>query len=107
MYRIERLGGRYIVTGDENSEPGQAHDLNAPGLPDLATVLARYGGPLSPVDTLYGSSVYDSMDEQHVYRVYRSQAGLLVRKLPLLELARAVGGITIAIDTACDPQTHL
>ena len=101
MYRIERLGGRYLVTSEEDSNARLTHDLSISGLPDLTAVLARYGGPLSPVDTLYGSSVYDRMDERHVFRVYRGQAGLLVRKHLLPVKPENSQGITIPINTAC------
>lgn len=63
--------------------------------------MGRYPGRLSPVDTLYGSSVYDRMDEHYVYRVYRGQSGLLVRKQPRLAEAGAAGGFTIPINTQC------
>ena len=101
MYRIERLGGRYRAVGDENTEPHQAHALHSSELPDLTEILGRYRGRLSPVDTLYGSSVYESMDERYIYRVYRGQSGLLVRKQLKDGNAATGGGITISIDTAC------
>jgi hypothetical protein len=41
------------------------------------------------------------MDEQHVYRVYRGQSGLLVRKMPRQAEAGAAGGFTIPINTQC------
>ena len=101
IYRIERLGSRYFTVVDELGEPLSVHDLHNAELPDLTEIMGRYPGRLSPVDTLYGSSVYDRMDEQHVYRVYRGQSGLLVRKLPRLAEAGAAGGFTIPINTQC------
>jgi hypothetical protein len=80
------------------------HALHSSDLPDLTVLLDRYGGRLSPVETLYGSSVYDFMDEYHVYRVYRGQSGLLVRKQPLHDSSGQAHGFTIDIDTACDQQ---
>ena len=105
MYRIERLGGRYRDVADENAGQHHVHDLHNADLPDLTVLLNRYGGRWSPVDTLYGSSVYDGMDERHVYRVYRGQSGLLVRKQPLLDSA-ASGGFTIPINTACGDRQN-
>ena len=104
MYRIERLGGRYREVGDENTAPHMAHALHDSRLPDLTEIMGQYGGRFSPVDTLYGSSVYEVMDEQHVYRVYRGQSGLLVRKAPLVGVTGAITGFTIPINTACKAE---
>lgn len=106
LYRIERLGGRYQAIEQENSARQQAHRLIPEQPLDLPAVLARYEGVLSPVDTLYGSSVYDSMDEQVLFRVYRGQSGLLVRRLP--ETGNLAGaGLTIDIHKPCEPETGL
>lgn len=104
MVRIERLSGRYQDVTDDNTGQHHAHALHSTDLPDLTVMLDRYGGRWSPVDTLYGSSVYDSMDERSVYRIYRGQSGLLVRKQPLFDSAAHGGGFTIPIDTACDTR---
>ena len=80
MYRIERLGGRYREVAAENASLPQVHALHDRSGIDLPGLLARYEGPFSPVDTLYGSSVYHDMDPAYIYRVYRGQSGLLVRK---------------------------
>jgi hypothetical protein len=97
LYRMERLGGRYNDVTQENRAPPRAFTLNPDPQPDLPAVLARFPGILSPVDTLYGSSVYADMQPGFLYRVYRSQSGLLVRKIPLPDS----GGITIDIRRAC------
>ena len=104
MYRIERLGGRYLDIGQENSAPHEAHALQAK-LPDLTGVLTRYGGRLSPIDTLFGSSVYELMDERHVYRVYRGQSGLLVRKQLRTAPDGSAGGFTIPINIGCQEKS--
>ncbi|MDH3979446.1 MAG: hypothetical protein OEU91_02925 [Gammaproteobacteria bacterium] len=106
LYRIERLGGRYLALGQENAGPHRAHSLSPAQRVDLPAVLARYDGALSPVDTLYGSSVYDSMDENVLYRVYRGQSGLLVRRVPEPAI-QAAGGLTIDINRACEREFGL
>jgi len=68
---------------------------------DLTAVIAGYQGMLTPVDTLYGSSVYASMDEATVYRVFRGQSGLFVRKIASLGGNDASHGLTIGINAAC------
>lgn len=97
LYRMERLGGRYDDVAQENRAPHRAFALNPDPQPDLPAVLARFPGILSPVDTLYGSSVYADMQAGFLYRVYRGQSGLLVRKFP----EPAARGITIDIRREC------
>lgn len=99
MYRIERLGGRYASLAQENDSVHLAHELHDAERIDLPAILARYRGGISPVDTLFGSSVYEAMSEGQLYRVYRGQSGLLVRKAPLTD--SAARAITIDISTAC------
>jgi hypothetical protein len=101
LYRIERLGGRYRDVDRENSEAHEAHTLHPQGGVDLVAALASYGGRFSPVDTLYGSSVYEDMNPHYLYRVYRSQSGLLVRKAARSG-ARSAGDVTtIEINRSC------
>jgi hypothetical protein len=101
LYRIERLGGRYHDIHRENTEPQLAYELHPGDGIDLVAVMANYTGGFSPVDTLYGSSVYGEMDAAYVYRVYRSQSGLLVRKLMPPQTLDAGGVLTIEIERAC------
>jgi len=107
MYRIERLGGRYAALAEENTGQHLAHELHAAEMVDLPAILSRYSGAFSPVDTLYGSSVYDTMSAGQLYRVYRGQSGLLVRKIPLAGAASPAGGITIELNKACSAQHGL
>ena len=80
MYRLERLTGRYRDIADENSLRHQAYEVSPrPGV-DLLKYLERDWKYWSPVDTYFGSSVYESVDPAYEYSVYRSQSGLLVRK---------------------------
>jgi hypothetical protein len=101
MYRIERLGSRYLDIGSENTEQQVSYELR-PAVPvDLTAVFASYHGFLTPVDTLYGSSVYATMDENAIFRVFRGQSGLFVRKSAVLENRDAASGMTIEINAAC------
>jgi hypothetical protein len=101
MYRIERLGSRYLDIQGENTSRQVSYALR-PAVPvDLTAVIAAYHGIFTPVDTLYGSSVYDGMDEAAVYRVFRGQSGLFVRKAGILEEGDAASGLTIEINAAC------
>ena len=101
MYRIERLGGRYLGVQAENVGPHLSHQLFEESGIDLPAILHEYGGRLSLVDTLYGSSVYELMQEGFLYRVYRTQSGLLVRRSARLDSSRLGSGLTIEISKAC------
>ena len=104
MYRIERLGGRYPDVQDENARQHLSYQLYDEGSIDLPAILHGYGGRFSPVDTLYGSSVYDDMQEGFLFRVYRAQSGLLVRKSALVDVTSPGTGLTIEINKACGAQ---
>ena len=101
MYRIERLGGRYRNVDDENAAMPQTYALREDSVIDLAGIMADYEGRLSPVDTLYGSSVYAEMDPAFVYQVYRAQSGLLVRKVAADSSETGSGKLTIEINKSC------
>ncbi|MEN8106992.1 MAG: hypothetical protein ABFS22_03195 [Pseudomonadota bacterium] len=101
LYRIERLGGRYRGVSAENAATAHAYELQADSPVDLAGMLARYKGVISPVDTLYGSSVYADMDPAFIYQVYRGQSGLLVRKVPAADSPASDGTLTIDINRSC------
>ena len=101
MYRIERLGGRYLDVQDENAGPHLSYQLYKEGGIDLPAILQGYGGRFSLVDTLYGSSVYELMQEGFLYRVYRAQSGLLVRSNAQVDTSHYGSGLTIEISKAC------
>lgn len=103
MYRVERLAGRYLDVQDENTRRHLSYELYPEGKLDLIMILDSYNGRLSPVDTLYGSSVYDAMQEDTLYRVYRTQSGLLVRKSEPVDFDST--GLTIEINKACGAET--
>jgi len=101
MYRIERLGGRYSNIDEANSRKPVAYDIGEkPGI-DLTDYLDDKWLSWTPVDTLFGSSVYETIDPAYEYVVFRSQSGLLVRR-HLLESARYEGGqLVIPIKQPC------
>lgn len=107
MYRIERLGGRFSEVTVENARHPTAFGLHTSGLVDLTGPIKAYHGMLSPVDTLYGSSVYDWMEEGYTFRVYRGQSGLLVRKEPSAPDGGTAAGITIDIQPPCSEAPGL
>jgi hypothetical protein len=94
MYRLERLSGRYRSVADENTQKHRAYDISQPAGLDLLSYLERDWKYWSPVDTYFGSSVYESIDPAYEYSVFRSQSGLLVRR-ELLRSAHYEGGALV------------
>ena len=101
MYRVERLSGRYRDVAEENEKRRVAYSLQPAEALNLTSIMERYTGTFSPVDTVYGSSVYDDMDERYIFYVFRGQSGLLVRGIPRHTPASTPSGLTIEIDKAC------
>ncbi len=99
-YRLERLEGRYRRLADERRRPLTRYALSEPSFVDIVD-LADALGPLNVlVDARYGSSTYQSIDPDSVYRIYRSRSGLLSRREPIV---RRAGGVpVIEIRPRCD-----
>jgi len=101
MYRLERLSGRYRSVADENLRQPSAHDIADRPLIDLAQYAGRESGNWMPLDTLFGSSVYETIDPDYRYVVFRSQSGLLVRKEPIQMAHYENGSLVIYIQKNC------
>jgi len=101
MYRLDRLAGRYSSIDDANNRQHVAYDIaDKPGI-DLTDYLDERWLSWTPVDTYFGSSVYEHIDPAYEYTVYRSQSGLLVRK-QLIETAHYEGdSLVIHIERPC------
>ena len=98
-YRLERISGRYRDIDEENRRPHQAYALAGAGAQALIDGWLL-DTALSPLDTEFGSSVYEAMDPDRVYTVYRSQSGLLVRSRPAMPVRQA-GRLVIPIEPDC------
>jgi len=101
MYRLERLSGRYSDVEAENSGRHQAWDIAGKPVVDLAAWLERDWKYWSPVDTSFGSSVYEHIDPDYRYTVYRGQSGLLVRKEPRVAAHYEGDSLVIHIEKDC------
>lgn len=101
MYRLDRLGGRYSNIDEANSRTSVAYDIaGKPGI-DLTDYLDESWLSWTPVDTLFGSSVYETVDPAYEYTVYRSQSGLLVRRQPIETASYQDGSLLIPIQLPC------
>lgn len=100
MYRLDRLEGRYRDAAEQSSRPISAHALPRRTSVDLVAV-AEALGPLNfLLDASYGSSVYREMNPHLVYRVYRTQTGLITRAEPYT-VPPATQTLVIDIDHDC------
>lgn len=101
MYQLERLSGRYRDIKDENTQQHQAWEIgNRPEI-DILRATEKSWLLWSPVDTSYGSSVYEGIDPERVYTVYRSQSGLLVRSESAAPAHYEGGALVIHIEKDC------
>jgi len=100
-YRLDRLSGRYRDVEQENNEPHVAWALSETSLFDPAQLDGGWLARFSPVDTVYGSSVYQAIEPGYEYTVYRGQSGLLVRKSQPATIRRDGDSLVIPIDNPC------
>ena len=101
MYRLERLTGRYKSISDENTNRHQAWHIGKKPEFDLFRYAERDWDYWSPVDTFFGSSVYESINPVWEYTVFRSQSGLLVRKASAAPAHYEEGALVIHIEKDC------
>ena len=102
MYRLERLSGRYLDINDENRQQHQAYRIGDRPKLDLFRYVKKDWKYWTPVDTFFGSSVYETIDPAYEYTVYRSQSGLLVRRQSLAPAHYENGALVIHIEKDCD-----
>ncbi|TCK18671.1 hypothetical protein DFR30_1954 [Thiogranum longum] len=100
-YRLDRLSGRYRDVAQENESPHIAWALSEPSLLESAIAETGWLAGLSPLDTVFGSSVYQPIEPDYEYTVYRGQSGLLVRKQPLALIRRDGDSLVIPIENPC------
>ncbi|VAW73541.1 hypothetical protein MNBD_GAMMA13-373 [hydrothermal vent metagenome] len=101
MYRLNRLSGRYSDIREANNLPHVAHQIGETPAIDLSEYLREGWLKWSPVDTSFGSSVYESIEPAYEYTVYRSQSALLVRKQLIKTVRYESGALVIPIEKLC------
>ncbi|VAW73901.1 hypothetical protein MNBD_GAMMA15-2328 [hydrothermal vent metagenome] len=100
-YRLDRLSGRYSDIEQENTRPHVAWTLSETSSFDPSRLAGSLLEKLSPLDTVFGSSVYQSIEPGYEYTVYKGQGGLLVRKLPSAVIRRSGDSLVIPIKNPC------
>lgn len=102
MYRLDRLSGRYSDINAANSAPHVAYQVGEKPAVDLTDYLREDWKYWSPVDTSFGSSVYEVIDPAYDYAVYRTQSALLVRKELIRPAHYESGALVIQIEKPCE-----
>jgi hypothetical protein len=100
QYRLDRLEGRYLTIADQNSRERLAHDLRPSTTVDLVALANGLGSLNMLVDATYGSSTYQDIDTARLYRVYRTQTGIITRSEPRPQRDPA-SGLAVEISRAC------
>jgi hypothetical protein len=101
LYRIDRLAGRYSRIEDANRQPHIEYRIGEQPLVELTDYLNQDWLGWSPVDTSFGSSVYERIDPDYEYIVFRSQSALLVRKQRSEAARYESGSLVINIEKPC------
>lgn len=84
-YRLTRLTSRYLRASDEIGKPRTVYPLVENEDSPLWGFLYKYGPRLPMVSTVYGNAVFQSSDEEGIFRVYVGTSGFIVRRQPLKE----------------------
>ncbi len=81
-YELDRVGGRYDSTGDEQGKPHTVFPLRPERRIDVFSFVRRHPGVLSPlVDAQYGSGTFVGADRPGRFDVMVSTSGLLIRPM--------------------------
>lgn len=107
MYRLDRFEGRYQDLEEQNRGPTLAYALAPDSALDMVAVAGALGGLNFLLDATYGSSTYSHIDTTRLYRVYRTQTGLITRAEARPQPRDTGGLLSIEITRACDKQPGL
>jgi len=100
-YRLVRLEGRYDAADDENSKPSVAHDLGIDRGADFARLAERLGNINPLFDAAYGSSTFQTIETDRIFRVFKTQTGLITRSELAIDPMLVGEYLDIEIDRAC------
>lgn len=78
-YALSRLEGRYSSTEDANNKQHIVNDIDEGGILEVFSI---FGFNLF-ADISYGTSVYQTININKLYKVYVTTTGLIVRQTPL------------------------
>ena len=81
IYKLDRIGGRYISFEEEKSKPRSLFKLEEPASLDLFKLQEKYPILQKFVDAKYGSASFIEAKDDTNYRLMVSTTGLLIREM--------------------------
>jgi hypothetical protein len=103
-YRLTRIEGRYARIEEQNTRRNLAWALDDEPRLDVVDLASDLGRLNVFVDSTYGSSTFQTIDPEFVYRVYRTQTGLIARQQRLPEDRAAREGLLVEVQSGCGAE---
>lgn len=104
LYRLERLEGRFSDIDEQKRRIPLAHELADRKVMELRPLAEQIGRLNILMDASYGSSVYQTIDPQQIYYLYKTQSGLITRSKPRTVEVSVREMVTIQINKACGQE---
>lgn len=101
LYRLDRLSGRYRKIEDQKTKAKSYHDLATEVVFDAFTDKELQGESSWIVDSQYGSSVYIDIRSDLIYKIYKTEDGLVAKSELRPELEKKEGVLIINIENPC------
>ncbi len=104
LYRLDRLEGRFSDSEEQNRHIPLVHQLGDNNVLKLTKLSEGLGRLNFLMDASYGSSVYQAIDPQQIYYLYKTQSGLITRSKPRTVSVSVREMVTIQINKACGQE---
>lgn len=82
LYRLDRIEGRYQNIEDHNNKPKHAFELGSKTALDIVGIAKALGRFNFLLDAAYGSSTYKDIETDNIFKVYKTQIGIITRTAP-------------------------
>jgi hypothetical protein len=79
LFRLERIGGRYRETGQDNNKPRSVYPLAEQAGIEFWSLVNRFDRWLPWVDAVYGNAVYVPMADDAEFSISMTTSGLVAR----------------------------
>ncbi|HMB72654.1 MAG TPA: hypothetical protein VKQ06_03715 [Gammaproteobacteria bacterium] len=103
-YRLTRIEGRYASVEEQNTRRNLAWSLEDGSALDIVELAADMGDSNFLVDSTYGSSTFQDIDPESIYRVYRTQTGLIARTAERPPQSRPGAALVVEVRNACGAE---
>lgn len=106
LYQLDRLSGRFSTIQSEIKTPQTSYNIS----PEIYFEWLSHSFEQESllVGARYGSSVFMALDENKVYRVYKTEDGLIAKTIVRRPVQREDGLLLLTIDRGCAAgPTHI